>query len=581
MRLSFLRLLICVVTLLCYSACLAESQPPSSFYLFTVENEPRLNKKISILSPSISLNDALAEISKQTGVSITTEQDDPISGATLTISLSKQPAIEAINGVLSLISYKGARAYVQPTLKAGKKTYLIRLKECHNAQAALTRIGNLAFKRQYELYLMIAELEPAERKKYQIEFEKSMYLTEGVKLDVWFALNEPSIERAWEQIRLFSKLTTETDREKVFAGIPFSLSAKDFKPGMMDQIRDVLSVPKTSVSNNISSPTEIRDVFFTFNQKAGVRKLLMPCLYFGSTSAVVGSDPSDYVSKGAFSIVGLANGNLAPIIQKDWILEGDKASSKLVEQNIAPDAKPLKEFQETPPMTLFSSKCFGSNKIQYIGLFPIQKNMGGFYPATSVRGALKDLIAPTRVVMSKWRNDLLLLNYADWFYGDDSVPSAAQVAWLRKRVDSHGFLSLQDLSIVIDLLSAPQVKAMLEEFPVLAVQDDMRAFLKLYLLRPEVASATGIALDENIAPLLEISRERMKLFPAPGRSIRIRTSRDFNHESKREAFNLIVETKQGNADWMQAGRIPQFELKFPTKAQIDRAREQAMRENRL
>ena len=356
------------------------------------------------------------------------------------------------------------------------------------------------------------------------------------------------MERYWEQLRLFSRLTTEGDREKIFAGIPFVFPAKDFKPGIMEKIWDVLSVPKTQVINNISSPTEIRDFFFTLVQKEGVRRLLMPCLMFGATRAIIGSDATDYEGKGMISIVGLANYNLAAVIQKEWIVAGDEASSKLVDQIIAPKAKPLKEFEGAATMTLFSSICFGSNKIQYIGLFPSQRFVNDIYPAKTVRGALKDLITVTRVVISKWRNDLLLLNYADWFYGDDSVPSAAQVAWLKKRLDAHGFLSLQDLSIVTELLTAPQVTAMLQEFPVLAVQDDMRSFLKLYRLRPEVASVTGIDLDEHIAPFLEIVKERMKLSPAPGRSLRIKTSRDFNQEHKREEFNLIVETRQGSAD---------------------------------
>ncbi len=555
---------------------LAQEQPLNNFYLFEKETDERLAKKITVLTPSISFNDLIKDISTQTGVDITTEENDPISGSILSVSLNKQPAIEVMNGVLSLISFKGARAYVHPTLKNGKRTYVVRLKNCHDSAEALTKLGNETFKRQYDLLLKIAELEPSERKKHQSEVEKSMNLDQSHTLDAWFILNNKGVEAMWEHLRLFSQLTTETDREKIFAGIPLIIPTKDLQPEFVDHMYDILQSSKTTVLNGVTQNFEMTDILFTFETKSGSRKRLTPCLSFGSTSVTVGSSSYKFSGRAMFSIVGGADWDLAPVIQKNWILAGDMLHSNREDEAVPVKAAPLKEFDGASPLTLYASRSFGSVKIPYISLFPTDKSVQESRMPKSVRDGLKYLIGPQKVVMSKWRESgILLMNYADWFYGDDSSPSAAQISWIRKHIDPDGFLSLADLSSVLDAVPETQLKALQEEFPALIVQNDMRGITKLYLQQPKFTSVSGIILTPTVASYLIQFGVQPGVFPGPQSSVRLRTARRLDPEFKLQSFILFVDTKYGNGEWKERSKMTQFKFKKPPKSQVESASEEA------
>lgn len=545
----------------------------SKFHLFDSDQDKRLSRNVSIQAASLSLSEALSKIGTQTGVTISTEELDTISDVKLVLSISGVSGREALNGILSLISYKNSRAFIDSTKKDGKLQYIVRLKECHNAQSILTKLGDEAFRNQYEMLLKLSNMSNDKRKGYRKEFEKAMFLPEGRHLDSYFEGSDVA-EKYWKRWKLLLELTTESERTRILSGSPLFFDVQGLSMEMINEIFDTLSIPRLMGAKGEEKSVDLQEFGFFLQRKLSGRTGLCPSLRISETH--VGREFSGR-SRSDSDLAGLGSWELAPLIRKKWVLPGDSESSPL-EKTPVPENRKLSHeveiLEDGDPLHEYAARSFAVSKVQFMAILPTHKYMTAPDRPKTVGGGLTDFIQPVWLVMSKWRGNLLLLNYADWFYGDETLCSTAQIAWLKKAVDKDGLMSLDNLSLAVTNLTEQQREGLKREFPMLAMPDVMLSYLKLYASNPQIASKSGISLDPEITDYLKNDASNSKLFAAtPAKWIRIRESRELSTQHKEPIFVCTVEMKRENEDWKTGLTIRQF--KGPDSKKIKEILEQS------
>ncbi len=487
--------------------------------------DARLAQRVTFTHPRLYTGELLDALSKQTGVELSANDEDGAAGMPLCVSLSGLTLRETMDALLSLEGYQKAPWYWERTGSDQKWSY--RLTRGTNARrlAEMIRAEIQADFAGYVDNLMQAawssdeDRKQVEQKDPRIasalksssardylsilrsvpEAERRKLLTNGGKYLVpWSALDEAGAAVALQQWRATGKL----EEDGTFIPMP--------RPG----VPNVVSVSVMPAFNGVV-PHVFSDVSNRPNSMGGIGLF----------------DPRSFQNSWATS---LSDG---------WLLPGDKT------KNAAAEARTLTPRKESPVFLTSATavptkkplprqgyedgqlaRLAQASKVSLLAHVPHHANVSlDLPPVGTAAPTVADLLAhvaahPSYGLIHKWRGNVLLLSYQNWFV-HDSTSENVSYALLKRVRDEGDALSVAELCRFARQMDVEQARSLARRFPEAGVLAAFHPVLLWLGKSPErieaAASEKGIAVPKEFANTVLKDRAGDAPWPA---AFRIRTS---------------------------------------------------------
>ncbi len=135
-----------LAAVLSFGPHLPAQTPPPSLPLdlpaqFSIE-DPRLLQKVTVVSPDITFNDILEDLSRQAQVALKIDEDAPASGVSVLVRFQNRPLIEVLNSLWSVVSYKDCEWAWNRAGKGRQTVYtLVKTKKSSELSAKIERFA--------------------------------------------------------------------------------------------------------------------------------------------------------------------------------------------------------------------------------------------------------------------------------------------------------------------------------------------------------------------------------------------------------------------------------------------------------
>lgn len=307
--------------------------------------------------------------------------------------------------------------------------------------------------------------------------------------------------------------------------------------------------------NNVGSTT----LFYQYEEKQfNNRFLLCPVLYFGyymQEEDKPNSIPSGMVFE---TFVGYLNLGFINYLRRGWMLEGDSKTSKFDERKVHPLKNvqvPQSEEGLIPRKSFLQELRELTNKQSFhlVAVLPHTRQADSTNGYEEGNGRVSDTVGKrvqafhdeNRDYAYKWRNDVFLVNYLTWFYGDNGGVSYTLI----KDVENHTVDRHFPLDNIVKLMrkwSPEQLSALSPKYPALNFPPALLFWIAVYMRHPALLSSEGIHLSAEDHKILEQSYAGTKF----SNETRFRLRENISVENQQKRYTLILEKKDTTSRWV-------------------------------
>jgi hypothetical protein len=260
----------------------------------------------------------------------------------------------------------------------------------------------------------------------------------------------------------------------------------------------------------------------------------------------------------------------------NWILPGDQKVSPLSDRKIPGEQTPqvprtdsippidnpvLSSVLNLPKGTLAENiplytwrllQCATALPLSYMAVLPQEQPSRLEEPfGKTVQDYMNLLTGNPHFLMHKWRESVLLVNYPNWFYGEDLPVPYRLLAQLRSQALANGgYLPIGIIGEAIRTLSASQIGRLGEEFPVLpeALNWEPMQLCKSF---PNVLTVQGLPMKPEVMAVL---RQFVQIAPEV-RLLGVRLHQENRDVQSQPMRVLSLQFRSERRDWSTVGSI--------------------------
>ncbi len=508
-----------------------------------LDEDNRLNSKISLTRERIYLRDLLAMLGRLSDVSITMNTDEVCATTPIFISVHSTPLDVLLNNVSSLLSYRKAQFRWTKNKEDGKFVYRLHTREFEVVPATLQRQARELFKEQFDLVTEMAAMRPEDRGALKSKLAKSM-LEDNDRAATTYLSNDPLYMAYWDALKFFGKLVDQNQLGGIMAGQPATLKITDMpgdvSAGLLRYFQPLKNV--TNQNGEIEAQTA-QSVTFRYIESMYGRKRLFPQMRMEFKTEKTGA---------SINMVGFTGKGMKRRIQNSWLLPGDTLMSDLERKQIG-DYDEKNDASALRVMHRLERGLLAASTLCEVSIVAVLPDTGRNHRISPARKQLAIIIAelegqPDTDLIHKWRGDMLLINYPEWFYGDDALCPVALIDVARQAERKHGYLPFPSIVHLAFALTDMQRKRVAEELPAVEMPHDMIMLGQIYKAFPAVYSARGIAVDAMIYKALQqTSLGAAALAAAKSAEIRVQDKRITAEKNVQDA--VVFETRLDGGEW--------------------------------
>ena len=446
------------------------------------QQDPRLEKTVTLVSPRIYVGELMENLSKQSGVAVSADEEDGAADVQVAVSLRHVPLADAMNALWSLVSYQDAKWEWERTGKTGEYSYRLRQPEAARLlPATLQKQVQKEFGGETNRLLAGLKMTPDQ-------------LKEAAKGDRLLAsLADGKDDRVRPSMEIFAGLPPEVQQAIVKnqqgITIPVSALAPDGRKFVHDKwlwTRDNGGMTKDSRGNLIPVPEPTAITVSSARYSVQIAPSLNLDIGFGCGDLAGGG----WMEKDWRGKIGLM-----------WMNPGDAPE--------IPDAArrvptPHNSQPDTPDTETYASRLLQLSKaaaFSFLARLPDPHTFNSSITRElpynrSVQNYLTRLGDAS--IAHKWRGGILLLAHPSWLT-DPEAPADAPwwvVRRLRDReAQGDGYLTLDDFAWAAGRTTPAQMQALAAHFPGMAGAVGWHDLLALYdgspSIHPSLLSQAG------------------------------------------------------------------------------------------
>jgi hypothetical protein len=455
------------------------------------KEDPRLEKTVTFASPRIYVGYLLEKLSAQTGVTLTASERDGAADEQIFVHLSGVKLADCLDSLWSLLSYQKAAYSWERVGEPGKYRY--RLTRTQAAQKLAQRLQNLTqelFEQQASMLLTATSLPPSERRPIITKMVKEILAGDDKMIDLY--LNN---ERTWEFLAIFFETTPETQlrvlRNQVQSvRVPtseMSDKGKAFVKAIWKEAGGYIKKPDGTL---IPTPELTYLDFSTY--QSGPRHISPTLSAYGG---------------GYMGGLWMDNA-IRKRLREMWALPDDGTDNPLSARTVPVAQKPEPAPERTNAIEFRLRELAAQTPISIMAR--LQEN-SDFDPGSpqeqTVKAYLGHLGQFSLYLQTKWRKDILLVDYPAWFQDEDLKIMLRIVKHLRLSAAEHnGFLTVQDIVEASRILTPEQLRKLGQEFPVMHSVAEVRDVLNALCAGPQAVSSLmseeGTPLTQEIGSVL-------------------------------------------------------------------------------
>jgi len=509
--------------------------------------DPRLNTSVNVDVDRMYLGELLEKISAQTDVSVSMPANDPFSGIPITCHVKNLPLADFMNSLWSLVGY--TKATWKITIDSQRKPLryvLLPTPDAHALPARLNAETEKATTKLWDLDTKISKLTPRERQAYIHPLSEAMLM----ETDEWakmFLQDSPMTNDAWARFSMVETELTPAQQEQLQQGIGIAIPLSHLTPAHQDLMRAFVHhtyIEKDGVRTELPPPDKVT---FILSRSLGGTQVLMRDLYM---------DVGTGEGFGGVGFMGAMSLGLKRILAEKWILPGDAKSSGKESSiiNSLPKFPIGSAWENVSGLDLVLTQVAAAQDVSYIAIVPD----GGGATFSVLGKTLEQCFADFRRgagLIHKWRNNVLLLNYETWFYGDDGASPYDVVKQLRETYKLRRDDQQMVIPVIADgvvALTDAQAKRLANEFPEVAASVRLRPIFLLYKKYPEILMVDGRAVDLNMLTMMT----QMKLLPAGVHNDEIERIRISEDPTTAQLHNYRLQYRPlHQKEWTDLGRF--------------------------
>lgn len=489
-----------------------------------VQEDERLKQHVSITASHMYLKELLAELSRKTGVTVQADEKDMAPAIEMMARFDDIALSDVLNSLWTLISNSNSRYIWLRSGKADKQVY--SLFEPYTVKSRGIRMREYAM-HAYEEYIdtlcNLAELSPQERKEKKSLFHRVLQQSQSKSADAMY-----DTDLTWVDAALFSELFPKERRHAVLFGgesidIPFEQASDKAKQLFAASWKGLNSYTVSPDGTKTPVPMPKRIHIYA---AVSLGSEMMPAItmqhgtdYSGSLISSIPMDDSlRHILKERWAMLPDEWTNPAelkplPETTKYFVAEPKEPAIQihppkidnpngLTEEQIASFMKSMRENQRN--IRPLRTQLMNISKMLNIPLLAVLPEQLGS-DKTFAKGQLLEEVFKKLDdhgnLMHKWRNNVLLISYPKWFYGE---PSSVTYAVLKPLLDTKdGIIDMKALVKFVGMASDAQMLKLAENFPVLRGAYPMRHLLLFAGYHNEILQTRGIQIDEEILAFLK------------------------------------------------------------------------------
>lgn len=488
------------------------------------KSDARLSKRVSFASNRIYLKDLFAELTKMTGVSLKTNDQDMAPAIELSVRFEELPLAKVLDSVWSLISNTDSKySFVRGGTPSSYAYYLIEPYFVKSRAGRIRDYSNKLFE-NYINDLCNMSLLSATQSRNRIK----AYLNHKTEDEVKMILAILDSESTRNEISLFSELVPVEKRHSVlFEGLRVEIAttqatqrvqslynlfwtsmfpkeqvntATSIAPALPDRIEIYVKtfhktdiIPEVVINHEegvsgtlISSFPVETEVKRVLKQRW---KLLLDewtCPYEDSKL----TETSKYEDK---TEANSLQNELRLHMYKAQGLTDQEAASKLEKSEI--------NRQNSRPMDGQMSYLAKMMKFPYFAVFDSNSKRMPIYPkGTLLSKVLGDSDGRFTDKMHKWREGVLLVNSPKWFASEPATTNFDTLKLLLGSKD--GIVEMEKLAKAVSRMNDEQASELMPRFPVLREAYPMRQLFIYAQLHPAALQPDGVEIDTEMADYL-------------------------------------------------------------------------------
>lgn len=460
--------------------------------------DPRLEAKVTFSSPAVYLGEFLQELSKQTKVKIQIDHFEPASGIPLVVYFPEMSLSDALNAVYSMISFQGSEWHWLRKGEPGRYTYtLVADNKVRTRRSILEARMQKELEEFVRLMSYVSQRSPKDHLKYKTRIAKALGVRNESEIAYMFTVPESAI---WKEYRFFSGLLTPEQQTRVLRGERYKFPVSSLPPSIRKDAEDLYFYRLPSTRPPF--PEEVG--FYSIKQWAN-RRSFVPFIYLeiglGTTSSLAS---------------GHKNHTSAFTMNKLWVLSGETQTSPEVEKVIQkseikepPFAKEIavppnllqgRKSQPRPSRLTFRTRLL---QMAHGASLPLIANIPEEYQTDfdavegkTVKEVLEKFERTAVFCMTKWRKNLLLINYPSYFLEDtDTPPYAALKIW---RESKDRMMDASEFVEFMSRLTEPQFKTLYNSHLIFQQGIQLRPYCLYAKARPEMLSLQGLRITQAV-----------------------------------------------------------------------------------
>lgn len=504
----------------------------------------RLDRPVTLIAPRIYVGEFLECLSEQSRVALVADEKDSAADDQVMVFLKDIPLGDAMNALWSLMSYKGTAWHWRRSGKPGDFRYQLRRPPAAQQLAAHLRqeVQN-AFEAHASTMLAATHMTPEQRRKAVKQMSDSMLQSDGK-----IAESLLHSDRLWAGLGVFAESLPPEKQLGVLRGqgrvkIPVSqLSAQGQTWVRAVWASDAAQASRKTPDGRWEPIPEPSWIEFEVSRSTDQ---LAPTLYIHMEGM------GGYGYLGATPLHKGFHRKIADL----WVLPDDLSDHPTSERTVPlphsfkpPTVKNrvleqrLGQMAEAAPLSLMAR------------LPSHQNNDPGPPYNQTVRAFLMRLEEKAPYLHHKWHAGVLLLTYPGWFWDEEKRAPWALVRRLRKtEAAGGGFLSLDDLFTVADVLSKAQLERLTDEFPVMEHVIYWQGLFRLCHRSRQAANSLrsdkGLPLTANVVSVLR-SETHLHPYLANGTALAVRLVEEQLKDSDPPSRRFMIGLVTTNQKWI-------------------------------
>lgn len=428
-------------------------------------HDPKLTRGVSVAEPRIFVGELLERMGAQAGVALATGERDGSGDAQVCAYFDDARLCDILDGLWSLLSYQGGVYTWHREGRPGAYTYrLERPQGARNLAARLEALSQTMFEEDVRTLLHAAGALPSERRRI-------VEAAARLRGDADPSAACPVLPRTWAGLQAIKENLTPEQLTTVLRGRSPASSIRVPVSELGPKGRELVKLEYDGQVDSVGSRPRREPEWLSFERQRTGNEAPWLCLYIDGMCGYgyAGGEPTTRtLSK---RIVGM------------WQLPGDRKASP-------GDARPVER-----PTTVAGSAggadlpgwtgalarrvheiyC-GSGQAVLARVPSAASEPGSPYGGTV--GAYRSRLDVGRHLTSKWRGDILLLDYPFWFYDEPEVGTWHAVKLLRdSAAGNEGYLTVADLAAVARTFTAERLRELTWRLPALGIAAELRDVL--------------------------------------------------------------------------------------------------------